>query len=134
MGTSEHTSKQFDHELEALRARVLQMGGFVEQQVSLAMDALTSADMELCASVVANDHKVNAMEVGIDEDCSTIIARRQPAAGDLRLIMMVVKTITDLERIGDEAAKIARMAKLIYESDRPYVPRTSEVRRVADIA
>src|SRR5499427_5636615 len=134
MTTNEHTSKQFDQELESLRARVLQMGGFVEQQVTLAVDALTTGDMELCANIVANDHKVNAMEVGIDEDCSTIIARRQPAAGDLRLVMMVVKTITDLERIGDEAAKIARMAQLIYESDRPYIPRTGEVRRVADIA
>jgi len=108
---SEHTSKQFDQELEALRARVLQMGGFVEQQVSLAVDALTTGDLELCTTIVANDHKVNGMEVGIDEDCSTIIARRQPAASDLRLIMTVVKTITDLERIGDEAAKIARMAR-----------------------
>src|SRR5215510_15542114 len=134
MTTNEHTSKQFDQELESLRARVLQMGGYVEQQVTLAVDALTTGDMELCANIVANDHKVNAMEVGIDEDCSTIIARRQPAAGDLRMIMMVVKTITDLERIGDEAAKIARMAQLIYESDRPYIPRTGEVRRVADIA
>ena len=113
MTDNEHTSKQFDAELESLRARVLQMGGFVEQQIALAVDALTTGDMELCANIVANDHKVNAMEVGIDEDCSTIIARRQPAAGDLRLVMMVVKTITDLERIGDEAAKIARMAKLI---------------------
>ena len=115
---SEHTSKQFDQELEALRARVLQMGGFVEQQVSLAVDALTTGDLELCTTIVANDHKVNGMEVGIDEDCSTIIARRQPAASDLRLIMTVVKTITDLERIGDEAAKIARMAKLINSVDR----------------
>src|SRR6185436_7361773 len=134
MSTNEHTSKQFDQELESLRARVLQMGGFVEQQVTLAIDALTTGDLELCSSIVANDHKVNGMEVGIDEDCSTIIARRQPAAGDLRMIMMVVKTITDLERIGDEAAKIARMAQLIYESDRPTVPRTGEIRRVADIA
>jgi phosphate transport system protein len=95
-----HTSKQFDAELEALRARVLQMGGFVEQQITLAVEALSLSDLEMCSNIVANDHKVNAMEVGIDEDCSTIIARRQPAASDLRLIMMVVKTITDLERIG----------------------------------
>jgi hypothetical protein len=134
MTSNEHTSKQFDQELESLRARVLQMGGFVEQQVSLAVDALTTGDMELCANIVANDHKVNAMEVGIDEDCSTIIARRQPAAGDLRLVMMVVKTITDLERIGDEAAKIARMAKLINSVDRVQQPRYVEIRRMANLA
>ena len=132
--TNEHTSKQFDQELESLRARVLQMGGFVEQQVTLAIDALTTGDMELCANIVANDHKVNSMEVGIDEECSTIIARRQPAAGDLRLVMMVVKTITDLERIGDEAAKIARMAKLINSVDRVQQPRYVEIRRMANLA
>ena len=134
MSSNEHTSKQFDQELESLRARVLQMGGFVEQQVTLAVDALISADLELCGTIVANDHKVNAMEVGIDEDCSTIIARRQPAAGDLRLIMMVVKTITDLERIGDEAAKIARMAKLVNSVDRVQQPRYVEIRRMASLA
>jgi phosphate transport system protein len=134
MTISEHTSKQFDQELEGLRARVLQMGGFVEQQVSLAFDALTSGDLEMCATIVANDHKVNGMEVGIDEDCSTIIARRQPAAGDLRLIMTVVKTITDLERIGDEAAKIARMAKLINSVDRVQQPRYVEIRRMSTLA
>ena len=134
MSSNEHTSKQFDQELESLRARVLQMGGFVEQQVTLAVDALISADLELCGTIVANDHKVNAMEVGIDEDCSTIIARRQPAAGDLRLIMMVVKTITDLERIGDEAAKIARMAKLVNSVDRVQQPRYVEIRRMANLA
>jgi len=129
-----HTSKQFDAELEALRARVLQMGGFVEQQITLAVEALSLSDLEMCSNIVANDHKVNAMEVGIDEDCSTIIARRQPAASDLRLIMMVVKTITDLERIGDEAAKIARMAKLINSVDRVQQPRYVEIRRMAGLA
>ena len=134
MPTNEHTLKQFDAELEAIRALVLQMGGLVEEQTVRAMDALTGGNTQLAARVVEDDHRVNALEVAIDEECSTIIARRQPAAGDLRMIMMVVKTITDLERIGDEAAKIARMAQLIYESDRPTVPRTGEIRRVADIA
>ena len=134
MITNEHTSKQFDQELESLRARVLQMGGFVEQQVTLAVDALTTGDMELCANIVANDHKVNAMEVGIDEDCSTIIARRQPAAGDLRLVMMVVKTITDLERIGDEAAKIARMGKQSHSRARMPSAPIAAIKHVGDIA
>ena len=132
--TSEHTSKQFDAELEAVRARVLQMGGLVEEQIKLALDALMAGDLQICEKVEKNDHAVNAMEVGIDEDVSTIIARRQPAASDLRMLMTVVKTITDLERIGDEAAKIARMAKLIYSSDRLQQPRMAEIRRMSTIA
>ncbi|MEK6591677.1 MAG: phosphate signaling complex protein PhoU [Pseudomonadota bacterium] len=134
MPTSEHTLKQFDTELEAVRSRVLQMGGLVEEQIVRALDALSSGNIQLAARVVEEDHRVNALEVAIDEECSTIIARRQPAAVDLRMLMMVVKTITDLERIGDEAAKIARMTQLIYEADRPYVPRATEIRHVADIA
>jgi len=134
MASSEHTSKQFDAELEAVRARVLQMGGLVEDQIVRALDALAKGDTALAIRVVEDDHRVNALEVAIDEDCSTIIARRQPAAGDLRMLLMVVKTITDLERIGDEAAKIARMTQLIYESDRRYIPRAVEVKHVADIA
>ena len=132
--TSEHTSKQFDAELEALRARVLKMGGLVEEQIKLALDALMAGDLALCDKVEDEDHVVNGLEVGIDEDVSTIIARRQPAARDLRMLMTVVKTITDLERIGDEAAKIARMAKLINSVDRVQQPRYVEVRRMANLA
>ena len=134
MTNSEHTSKQFDAELEALRARVLQMGGLVEDQIRLALDALVNGDFDLCTVVENNDHRVNGMEVALDEDCSTIIARRQPAASDLRMIMTVVKTITDLERIGDEAAKIARMAKLVHASDRLLHPKFGEIRRMGIIA
>lgn len=134
MTHAEHTSKQFDAELEALRARVLQMGGLVEEQIRLALEALVAGDFDLCTTVENNDHRVNGLEVSLDEDCSTIIARRQPAAGDLRMIMTVVKTITDLERIGDEAAKIARMAKLINSSDRLMQPRFNEIRRMGHIA
>ena len=134
MPSTEHTSKKFDAELEAVRARVLQMGGIVEDQIVRALEALAAGDTALAARVVEDDHRVNALEVAIDEDCSTIIARRQPAAGDLRMLLMIVKTITDLERIGDEAAKIARMTQRIYESDRRHIPRSPEVKHVADIA
>jgi phosphate transport system protein len=130
----DHTLKQFDAELEALRARVLQMGGLVEEQIVRAMESLANGNVQMASRIVEDDHRVNALEVAIDEECSTIIARRQPAAVDLRMLMMVVKTITDLERIGDEAAKIARMTQLIYEADRPFVPRTNDIRHMADVA
>ncbi len=130
----DHTIKQFDAELEDIRSQVLQMGGLVEQQIVRALEALTGGNAGLARQVMIDDHRVNALEVAIDEHCSTVIARRQPAAKDLRMIMTVVKTITDLERIGDEAAKIARMTEAIYESDRPTAPRTSEVQHVGEIA
>jgi phosphate transport system protein len=130
----QHTSKQFDAELEAVRAQVLQMGGLVEKQVRLAVESLTSGDVDLMNRVIADDHRVNAMEVDIDESCSRIIALRQPAAGDLRMVMAIVKTITDLERIGDEAEKIARMAKLLSQKERHAMPRNHGVRHAADLA
>jgi len=129
----EHISKQFDAELEAVRSRVLQMGGMVEEQIVKAIDALASGDIAVLDRVIDDDHRVNAMEVGLDESCSHIIARRQPAAGDLRLVMAIIKTITDLERIGDEAEKIARMAKLIHSAERVQPPRL-ELRHVASLA
>ena len=125
---TEHTFKQYDAELEAVRAKVLEMGGLVEQQIVSALDALVKLDHNLAKEVMENDRRVNALEVQIDEDCSHIIARRQPAAGDLRMVMMMVKTITDLERIGDEATKIARTAQKIYEEDRMYKPRFNEIK------
>jgi len=125
---SEHTFKQYDAELEAVRGKVLEMGGLVEQQIVQALEALVKLDINLANEVMANDQRVNALEVQIDEDCSHIIARRQPAAGDLRMVMMMVKTITDLERIGDEATKIARTAQKIFEADRMYKPRFNEIK------
>lgn len=115
MGATEHTSKQFEAELEATCTRVLQMGGLVEAQIRAAIDGFTEGDEQLLARVVADDHRVNAFEVSIDEACAQLIARRQPAAGDLRLIMAISKIVTDLERIGDEAEKVARMSKSVHE-------------------
>ena len=112
-----HISQQFNQELEDVRNRVMQMGGIVEQQLNDAIMALTTMDMTLAEVVVTNDYKVNRLEVDIDEECTTILARRQPAASDLRLIMAVIKTITDLERIGDEAERVGRMALQFAEAD-----------------
>jgi phosphate transport system protein len=134
MVPTEHTSKQFDAELEAVRARVLQMGGLVESQIRLAIEALVSGDVPLMNRIINDDHRVNAMEVEIDESCNQIIARRQPAAGDLRMVMTVIKTITDLERIGDEAEKIARMGKLLAQRNSLILPRYTEIKHAADLA
>ena len=112
---SQHISKRYNAELEDIRSRVLAMGGLVEEQLKDAMLALENLNEELARNVIDNDVKVNAMEVSIDEECALILARRQPAASDLRLVVAVIKTITDLERIGDEAERIARMAtSLVY--------------------
>ena len=105
-----HISSQYNEELEDVRQRVLAMGGLVEQQIVDATRALMENDGLLGEEVSRNDFKVNQLEVLIDEECSGILARRQPTAGDLRLVYAIIKTITDLERIGDEAEKIARMA------------------------
>ena len=104
---SEHISKQYDAELEAVRAKVLEMGALVEQQIIDALESLVSANPKLAKTVIKKDHLVNALEVQVDEDCSHIIARRQPTAGDLRMVLMMIKTITDLERIGDHAKNIS---------------------------
>jgi phosphate transport system protein len=131
---SEHISKQFDQDLETLRSGVLKMGGLVEAQIRDAIEAFSSGSQELIARVIANEPRVNEFEVGIDNDCSHIIVKRQPAAGDLRLIMAISKTVTDLERIGDEAEKIARMSRQIHERGHAKGQRFADIRHVADIA
>lgn len=112
---SQHISGQFNAELEAVKNHLLEMGGRVESQVALAVEALLARDSGQAADVIAGDEEVNSMQVRIDEECSHILARRQPAASDLRLVIAVAKVTTDLERIGDEATKIARQAITLSE-------------------
>ena len=116
---NEHISRRFNKDIEDLRNNVLVMGGLVESQLSLAISAIVSGDSELGLQVAKDDYKVNDLEVTIDEECSRILATRAPTAGDLRLIVAIIKTITDLERIGDEAEKIGFLASKLAAMDRP---------------
>ena len=134
MNITDHTYRQFDSELETLRAQVMQMGGMVQTQIMTSIDAFTSGNFDLMEKVIADDHRVNGLEVNIDEECTQIIVKRQPAANDLRLVMAVSKIVTDLERIGDEAAKIARIAKIVLQRDHLNMPRIAYVREIGDIS
>ncbi len=109
-----HSSKQYDADLESIRSRVLLMGGLVETQFLDAMASFRSGSIERAEQVIKADENVNHLEVVLDEACSNLIVKRQPAANDLRTVMATIKVITDLERIGDEATKIARTMKNLY--------------------
>lgn len=112
----QHTSAQFNVELERLRNHMLEMGGTVEQQLNTALDALMKMDSGEAEQIIGRDREVNKMEMAIDDECATIIARRQPTASDLRLVIAIIKVNTDLERIGDEAAKVAKQAVRMSEA------------------
>ena len=129
---SHHTSTRFNAELERVRSKVLAMGGFVEEQLRRSLTALAEGDSELGQAVAHDDSQVNVMEVSIDEECSRILATRAPAAGDLRMVVATIKTITDLERIGDECEKIGQIAARLATVERP-ADRYREVRHLGRV-
>jgi phosphate transport system protein len=132
---NEHLSKQFDSELDALRLHVSRMGGLVEEQVRSAITAFVDGDRDLVEQVIAQDARVDQQELDIDEACAHVIARRQPTAIDLRLVMAIGKTVTDLERIGDEAKKIAKATRKILERGiRGNAEQVVDVRAMGDQA
>ena len=120
---TEHTLRKFDTELQEIRRGVLQMGGLVEAQVTKALDGLRSGDIELLEAVIQGDKEVNLAQIKLDDACTHIIARQQPAAGDLRLVLATIKAASDLERIGDEAKKIAKAARRLHQSEVKFTPR-----------
>lgn len=134
MTTSEHSSRVYDQELEAVRSRILQMGGLVESQLKTALDAFERADGSLAQDAIDADDRVDELELDIDRMVNHVIARRQPTAVDLRMIMGVAKAITDLERAGDEASKIARAAKWLKEKESGFrLNRIPDIRTSGDI-
>ena len=132
--SDKHLSSQFDSELTGVSTQVMKMGGLVEAQIRTAIQALSQFSVELANQVTATESQVNNMEIEIDHDLSSIIARRQPTARDLRLLIAISKTTANLERAGDEADKIARMVKSIIESGAARALPASELRVAADLA
>ncbi len=120
---TEHTLRQYDIELEEIRRRILNMGGLAETQVVKAFEGLRSGEIDLLDAVIEADKPINLAQIELDDACTHIIAKRQPAAGDLRLLLAVIKIATDLERIGDEAKKIAKAARRLHSAETPFVPR-----------
>jgi phosphate transport system protein len=129
-----HLSSQFDANLNHLSSRLLEMGGLVESQIAHALGVLNEFDLALIDQILEGEHRLNAMEIEIDEEVSNIIARRQPAACDLRLLMAISKCITNLERAGDEARKIAKRMRRIRESAAAQTINTAEIKVSGDMA
>lgn len=134
MSHTKHTLVQYDIELEEMRNKVMLMGTLVENQIQLSMEALTTQDVVLMERVIQDDLRVNGMDVTIDEKCIQMIARRQPAANDLRMVMTIIKIITDLERIGDEAKNVARLAQQMAQKEQFHPARYTEIRHAARLA
>jgi phosphate transport system protein len=131
---SEHTYKQFDAEMEEIRSGVMAMGGLVETQFARAIDALKHTGVDLIDTVAADEQAINQMQVNIDQECSQIIAKRQPTAIDLRMVLTVVKIVNELERIGDEIKKIAYKAQQMQRPERLSNVRFHEIARAAELA
>jgi phosphate transport system protein len=131
---NEHSSRQYELDLEAIRSRVLQMGGLVEKQFHDAMICFRTLDVKEAERIIAADEEVNKLEVQLDDACSHLIVKRQPAANDLRTVMATIKIITDLERIGDEATKIARAARALHERGAVPIAHEETVRVMASSA
>ena len=129
-----HISSQFDAELGSVSTRVLELGGLVESQIRHAVYSLSQFNTEVADQVIATESQVNSMEVEIDRDLSSIIARRQPTARDLRLLIAISKITANLERAGDESEKIARMVKSIIGSGSARALPSSELRIASDLA
>jgi phosphate transport system protein len=134
MNENSHLSSQFDQDLGRLRSNVLQMGGLVETQISAAIDAYSKGEVATVKQIVETDRKVNDLEKAIDDDCAHLIAMRQPAASDLRLVFGISKIVTDLERAGDEAKKIAKGVRRIYEAGQMPSQYGIGVRHIAEAA
>ena len=132
--TEKHLSSQFDSELNGVSSRVMELGGMVESQIHQAIYALLQFDSDAADRVMETEHRVNAMEIEIDRELSSIIARRQPTARDLRLLIAISKATANLERVGDEACKMARMVKAIIESGTARTLPTSDLRVAAELA
>lgn len=128
----QHISQQFDRELEDIRNKVLIMGGLVEQQIELAIKSFSSGDMDLAEQVIKQDDQVNAMESAIDQECIQIIALRQPTAFDLRMLISVIKILTEIERVGDQAKRIAQMA-IHLTSDSDHVDSYYELHHIGEM-
>jgi len=132
--SDKHLSSQFDADLNLVSSKVLEMGGLVESQIVKAMEALNNFDLDLAEQVITAEARLNTMEVEIDEECSNIIARRQPAARDLRLLIAISKTITNLERAGDEAEKIAKRTKRLMEDGASRTINIAEIKLSGEMA
>lgn len=134
MTNSEHTSKQFDIELDAVRNSVLKMGALVIEQFKLAMESLHSGDSALMSQVLDLGYQVNSLEIEIDRKCNLVLAQRQPEAVDLRTVLTILKITTDIERIGDQAELIVRRAEMLFHLGALNQPSSIDIRHCAGLA